>query len=62
VLTKVGGGPDVLVGAGRGHPDVGDHDVGVDCLDEGQESRQVDGRPEELEGVPVGDQFLHALT
>ena len=45
VSRSVSGGLDALVGAGRRHPDVGEHDVGLVLVDGGEQPGQVvDGR------------------
>ena len=58
----MGGGLDALVGAGRGHADVGDHHVGLDLLDQGEQPGQVVGRPHQLQPVLLADELLHPLT
>ena len=53
---------DALVGVRRGHPDVGEHGVGL-VLDHGLEQRvRIGGGADELEVVGLGEQGGHALT
>ena len=35
--SQLGGGSDALVGAGGGHPDVGEHDVGLEVVDRSEQ-------------------------
>ena len=48
-LSQVHGGLDALVGVGRGHPDVGDHDVRAVQLDSPQERTEVGAVLEDLD-------------
>ena len=61
VLAQPGGGLDALVPAGGRHADVGDHDVGLAALDEGEQLGQVGRGADELEVRVGGDQPGDAL-
>jgi hypothetical protein len=61
VLAEPGGGLDALVAAGGRHADVGDHDVRLAALDDGEQLRQVGRGADELEVRVGGDQPGDAL-
>ncbi len=61
VLAQPGGGLDALVGAGRRHADVGDHDVRLAALDDVEQLGQVGRGADQLEVLVRRDQPGDAL-